>query len=1235
MKKQILVLFLAVLMIFSAFTACGEDPALVGVVLLSQPTKTEYVVGETLDFAGATLEVTYDDESTKVIPVTADMVGTVGAFTQAGLQKIEVTYTEGGVTKTTYMMVKVSGEVVTNLSVAKESAKSTLSAYYNTLKKYFLAPGQSPDASKYPVLPADKDYETPAKTVYETAMAAIDSASDAAAVYAVLGKAEADLKILDNYVDWYAAEKVSQVETEFGLKFTEDKQFYKTTEYYDAFTVMNYYTGLILRAETLEDIDALLPIEYDQISIIDEIAQAMMTCKWPIDLPLTADLDADDVNMKMYFKVSDIINAASETATYNPSYMMEFIKRLAAYDFSKLTVDTESAYYTEVLVKYLDPAANTLNLLNIDMSTGNADGVILEVFTRIQVLLQARVEANDGIPDGNTIMDMNEYLDAIKDCADPTELAAKQLEIAQNAGVAAWTDLMWVDYGYISGVQGENSEIRLMKKLAVSFDEMVKEVLDEVGKDANGNYNAIVARSPLAQKVIDMYNTVVANWIRPYAIDVINEDLVDGWADLKGLKRALDRIEAALADTELPTLTFGEQIILGSSDTIANAVTKDDITAQRTIADNFAKKHNIPASAQYLDGTTVKYVIKDYQLLLDAEERMAQLEDAKALANAEGALVDKINAIGKVIYGKFEAVDAAKTEYTALQSSHKLNVMFRFNGKRSTAATVEHNWRQILGTVSVTDENEITTTYEVYDIYQAALARKTQLEQAYANAHTPGNLVTKIDAIGVVTLDSMDSVSGKLFIAKEAYELWAQAPTAANGNVGYDIDDENAKAILGDRYDTYKDALKKYEDLLDQLAKVIALIKALPDPSVASDAEGAWANVEEARQAFITLCAMNNDPYFDAETDELLPATSHYNTYKWVVDPDNNADLYAKLVALEVEIFTIKLNTHVHGTVEKATNLYNEYFAAIGGTTVRPDDTQRLFAAKDAFVADIRDNLNVYNRTDVQSAIMAGVLVTNYQNTAFGAIDAYYDANIVDVYNTAIRYLITGDATDGYDLTIYVADRYVANEMLDKNANIPEAYNTITVLASGVTLDGFIANKVIYGEAVAATTFALTGDTVTFANSNITALEINGTTPVNVVLSGNANTLGSVTTTTAASVASDAAMQMTVNSTMNGITFAITSADATAIEVTANGTITVAAQTIDLDITVDTTVSTVYPTVVLTGTGVSGTIDSNANLSNTSSTGDIVPTITTDVNDSPFDDQDKDPEDGDYTQGIY
>ncbi len=1231
MKKQILVLFLAVLMVFSAFTACGSDPEMVGLVLLSQPTKTEYVVGETFDFTGATLEATYDDESTKVIPVTSDMIGVVPAFTQAGLQKIEVSYTEGSVTKTTYIMIKVSGEAVTSLSVAKESAKNTLSAYYNALKVYFLAPGQTPGAP-YPVLPADKDYATPAKNLYEAAIAAIDAAGDATTVYNVVGKAEAELKNLDNYVDWYAANTVSEVENEFGFKFTEDKKFYKPTEYWDAYTMMKYYTGLILRAETLADIDALLPIEYDQLSIIDEIVQAMMSCKWPIDLPLTMADDAEDATIQAYFKVNALLEEAFNTGMLDPTYLPEFFKRLANYDFTKLNVDIESAYYTEVLKNYHDTDANTLNFLNVDMNGVNPpSGIILDVFERIQMLLAARVEANDAIPDGTPVMDMEDYLAAIKDLT-PEQIIDKQAEIALNAGVASWNDLVWVDYGYINGLPGENTEIILMKKAAVSFDEMVQEVLDKVGKDADGNYNPVVAKSPLAIEIKDLYNTVVANWIRPYEIDKINEDLIDGWADLLALKQALDRIEAAIPNA--PTLTFGNQVILGTSDTIANTVTKTDIEAQRATADTFATSANIPADAMYFNGTKNVYVINNYDLLLAAEERMAQLEDAKAVANAEGALVDKINAIGKVIYGKFEAVDAAKDAYLELQGSHSLARTYRFNGVRSSADTVEHNWRQILGTIDVVGEDEITTTIEVYDIYHAAIARKAQLEQAYANAYTAGNLVTKIENIGTVTLDSMN-VGGALYEAKTAFDVWAQAPTAANGNVGYDIDEENAQAILGDHYTNYLNALKTYQELLDQLAKVIELIKALPDPSVASDAEGAWAKVEEARQAFITLCAMNNDPYYDVDTGDLLPATTHFDTYKHVVDPDNGADLYAKLVALEVEIFTIKLNTYVHNTVADATNLYDEYFAAIGGTTVRPTDTQNLFVAKDSFVADIRANLNTYDRVATSDAIMAGVLVADYQTAAFEAITAYYDANIVDTYNNAIRYLITGSAVDGYDLIIYVADNYKAAEMLDQNANIPESYNSITVLASGATLDGFVAGKVIYGQTVATTTFALTGDTITLQNCAIDELEIAGATATNVALVGDNNTVGKITTATATSVTSDVAMQMTFTSTINGITYTITSADAVSIEVLADGTITIDAQTIDLDIEVDTTVATVKPTVVLANATTSGTIDSNVTLNNASNTGDIVPTINVDVNDSPFDDQDKDPEDGDYTQGIY
>ena len=66
-------------------------PEIVGVELTSLPTKTQYIIGSTLELDGAELTVTYDNGETEVIPVTEDMVDNMN-LNRLGARTVTVTY---------------------------------------------------------------------------------------------------------------------------------------------------------------------------------------------------------------------------------------------------------------------------------------------------------------------------------------------------------------------------------------------------------------------------------------------------------------------------------------------------------------------------------------------------------------------------------------------------------------------------------------------------------------------------------------------------------------------------------------------------------------------------------------------------------------------------------------------------------------------------------------------------------------------------------------------------------------------------------------------------------------------------------------------------------------------------------------------------------------------------------------------------------------------------------------
>ena len=87
-------------------TACGKTvPTKLEVT--ANPTKTAYNQGETFDFTGAKVKVTYENGKTEELDVTADMVGTI-VFDTAGPKTIVIKFTAEGKTVEATLKVEVT-----------------------------------------------------------------------------------------------------------------------------------------------------------------------------------------------------------------------------------------------------------------------------------------------------------------------------------------------------------------------------------------------------------------------------------------------------------------------------------------------------------------------------------------------------------------------------------------------------------------------------------------------------------------------------------------------------------------------------------------------------------------------------------------------------------------------------------------------------------------------------------------------------------------------------------------------------------------------------------------------------------------------------------------------------------------------------------------------------------------------------------------------------------------------
>lgn len=85
-----------------------EKPVLESIEITSEPTKTEYAAGETLNLSGLVVTAHYSDESGKPVTGYTTSPAAGAELNSPGTQTVTVSYTEGGVTKTASFEVEVS-----------------------------------------------------------------------------------------------------------------------------------------------------------------------------------------------------------------------------------------------------------------------------------------------------------------------------------------------------------------------------------------------------------------------------------------------------------------------------------------------------------------------------------------------------------------------------------------------------------------------------------------------------------------------------------------------------------------------------------------------------------------------------------------------------------------------------------------------------------------------------------------------------------------------------------------------------------------------------------------------------------------------------------------------------------------------------------------------------------------------------------------------------------------------
>jgi predicted CoA-binding protein len=111
-------------------SAAQQAKTLSSIAVKTSPTKTAYVIGESLSLAGLVITATYSDASTADISDTTKFTSSgFNSSTAAASQTVTVSYTEGGVTKTATFTVTISAaqqaKTLSSIAIKTPPTKTT------------------------------------------------------------------------------------------------------------------------------------------------------------------------------------------------------------------------------------------------------------------------------------------------------------------------------------------------------------------------------------------------------------------------------------------------------------------------------------------------------------------------------------------------------------------------------------------------------------------------------------------------------------------------------------------------------------------------------------------------------------------------------------------------------------------------------------------------------------------------------------------------------------------------------------------------------------------------------------------------------------------------------------------------------------------------------------------------------------------------------------------------------
>ena len=405
------------------------------------------------------------------------------------------------------------------------------------------------------------------------------------------------------------------------------------------------------------------------------------------------------------------------------------------------------------------------------------------------------------------------------------------------------------------------------------------DALTEEEKALVSNYAVLTAAEEELARLQQAADQAAADEVKA-KIDAIGTVTLDSAAAIANTRDAYDALtdaQKALVtnyDVLLAAEQQLEELLQQAGDQAAAKAVMDRISAIGTVTlDSAAAIANTRDAYDALTDAQ-KALVTNYDVLLAAEERLAQLQQQAADQAAAKAVMDQIAAIGTVTLDSADAIARAREAYNGLTDAQKALVVnyevltaaeeqlaqLQQQGADRAAAKAVMDKIAAIGTVTLDSADAIADARAAYngltdaqkelvvnyDALVAAEKQLSRLQQQAADRAAADAVAAKIDAIGTVTLDSGAAIAD----ARAAYDGLTDAQKALVTNYNELTAAEERLAQLQQQA---ADQAANQAAADGVKAKIDAIGTVTPDSGAAiAEARAAYDGLTDAQRALVT-----------------------------------------------------------------------------------------------------------------------------------------------------------------------------------------------------------------------------------------------------------------------------------------------------------------------------------------------------------------------------------------------